>query len=108
MGARSGLDPDTAAVISLHATALRLVRDHQTRAEVVEQLRRLAGGGRRDLVGNAAGFLLGAYLASPGTSDPAMIDAAAALLATGADPEAVREGAEGVRARLIGGHTNPR
>lgn len=107
MGARSGLDPDTAAVISLHATALRLVREGLTKADVVVQLRALPGGERPDLVGRAAGFLLGSYLASPGTSDPLQIDAAAALLATGAAPDAVRGAAEDVRTRLISGHTNP-
>lgn len=106
MGSRRGLAPDTAVEISLHATALRVVRERASRGEVLEQLDAIAQG-RRDLFGRAAGFLLDSYLASPGTTDPLMVEAAAALLAVGADPDAVRAKAEETRGRSIGGHVTP-
>lgn len=90
------LSPDTALMISLQAGARRRLEDGISVDVVIDELRREAGG-RDDLLAEAAGSLLGGFLAAPEISPPRVILAAASLVAAGADRARVVERAEKVR-----------
>lgn len=81
------LHPDTALTISLEAGARRRLEDGTPFEELVDQLRDEAAG-RSDLLAQAAGGLLGLYLARPTATHPNTVTAYAALMAAGADPVA--------------------
>ena len=65
-------------------------------AAAFDELRAMAGG-RADLLANAAASLIGAYLASPKTTDPYHLLAGTFLVLTGADTHMVENEVESVR-----------
>lgn len=93
------LDPDTALQTSLQAGAHRRLQEGLAFAEVVAELRAQAVG-RADLLGQAAGSLIGLYLARPDATQPQITAAFAALVMAGADPGTLVTAADEVRARM--------
>ena len=65
-------------------------------AAAIDELRALAGG-RSDLLANAAASQIGAYLASPQTTDPYHLLAGTFLVLAGADTDLVEDAVESVR-----------
>ncbi|WP_447645183.1 hypothetical protein [Nocardioides zeae] len=92
------LTPETALRIRLETAPGRLLGEGQTFEQVVGALRDLAAG-RGDLLADAAGALLGGYLASPRTTNPVRLAAFAALVAAGAEPDRTVSTADVVRER---------
>ncbi|MDQ1106618.1 hypothetical protein [Nocardioides zeae] len=93
------LAPDTALKISLEAGARRRLEDGMPFEVVVEELRAEAAG-RTDLLAQAAGSLIGLYLARPTATQPRSVAAFAALVLAGADPQALVERADESRERM--------
>lgn len=93
------LHPDTALQTSLQAGAHRRLQEGLPFAEVVVELRAEAAG-RADLLGQAAGSLIGLYLARPDATQPQVTAAFAALVMAGADTETLVASADEVRGRM--------
>lgn len=101
MSRRTTSDRDGLIVASLDGTALRMTDDKVDREAAIAEVQRIATVGKElrvDLLTRAAGGLLGRYLKDPTNSRHR--HAALLLVHAGADPDAAREHAEVVLARL--------
>jgi hypothetical protein len=90
------LDADTELELALIGHAQLLISQETAVTTAVDELRTLASG-RGDLLANAAGIHLGAYLAAPQTSDPDRLLAGAMLALAGADADLIGTEIETVR-----------
>ena len=93
------MTPDWRMEIDLAGTATRLAVENAHDADAVTELKFLAQG-RADLLAEAAGGLLGAWLASPGTQHPNRVRGAWPLIAAGADPTAIARWTDEARAQM--------
>lgn len=96
------LSPDTALTIALQASGRRLIEDGVAFEDVAAHLRAEAAG-RTDLLADAAGSVLGGYLAAGTTAVPNDMVTIAALVVAGAEPARAIAHADAVRARVGSG-----
>ena len=96
------LSPDTALTIALQASGRRLIEDGVAFEDVAAHLRAEAAG-RTDLLADAAGSVLGGYLAAGTIAVPNAMVTIAALVVAGAEPARAIAHADAVRARVGSG-----
>lgn len=93
------MTPDRRMEIALTGTATSLAVENVPEADAIAELKLLAQG-RADLLAEAAGGLLGAWLAAPGTQHPNRVRGAWLLIAAGADPTAIARWVDEARAQI--------